>query len=154
MAPLRWQHIVVSPQMVLERPIVVGGRTALELHGLARYLSTPERAVLELLDELPGFETFHQVDALMDGLTSLGPHRMSRLLRECRSVKVKRLFLWFAERHRKSPPMDDQYRRLESPFFRFSAIAVSVGPRRVSPSSRNCRWRIVAPRDGPAKKSS
>ncbi len=25
---------------------------------------------------------------------------MSRLLRECRSVKVKRLFLWFADRHR------------------------------------------------------
>lgn len=62
-------------------------------------LSTPERAVLELLDELPGFETFHQVDVLMDGLTSFSPHRMSRLLRECRSVKVKRLFLWFAERH-------------------------------------------------------
>lgn len=182
MAPLRWQQIVVSLQMVMERPIVVGGRTALELHGFAHYLSsegpreihlygderapgwlnklpiatpfvfhnarklfrsepianglaglksemaasetsrdtpihgsltwrrfgdgdwpvvlsTPERAVLELLDELPGFETFHQVDMLMDGLTSLSPHRMSRLLRECQSVKVKRLFLWFAERH-------------------------------------------------------
>ena len=62
-------------------------------------LSTPERAVLELLDELPGGETFHQVDMLMEGLVGLSPKRTSRLLGECRSVKVKRLLLWFAERH-------------------------------------------------------
>ena len=36
---------------------------------------------------------------LMEGLAGLSPKRTSRLLRECRSVKVKRLFLWFAERH-------------------------------------------------------
>ncbi len=53
---------------------------------------------MELLDELPDKETFHQVDALMDGLANLSPRRMNRLLRECRSVKVRRLFLWFAER--------------------------------------------------------
>ena len=34
-APLRWQHVVTSLQMVLEQPVAVGGRTALELHGLA-----------------------------------------------------------------------------------------------------------------------
>ena len=62
-------------------------------------LSTPERAVLELLDELPGGETFHQADMLMEGLVGLSPKRTSRLLGECRSVKVKRLFLWFVERH-------------------------------------------------------
>ena len=55
--------------------------------------------MLELLDELPNRETFHQTDMLMEGLVSLRPKRMSRLLGECRSVKVKRLFLWFAERH-------------------------------------------------------
>ena len=176
--PLRWQHVVVSLQLVLERAIVVGGRTALELQGFAHYtssappgevhlygddgapgwlgklrmetafvfhnarklfrgepiadgvvrlkavlagdgpdvvhgsltwrrlgevewplvLSTPERAALEVLDELPNKETFHQVDALMDGLASLSPRRVDALLRECRSVKVRRLFLWFAER--------------------------------------------------------
>ena len=37
-APLRWQHVVVSLKMVPERPIEVGGRTALELHGFAHYL--------------------------------------------------------------------------------------------------------------------
>ena len=61
--------------------------------------STPERAVLEVLDRLPGRETFHQADMLVEGLVNLSPERMGRLLRECRSIKVKRLFLWFAERH-------------------------------------------------------
>ncbi len=181
--PLRWQHIVISLQMIMERPIVVGGRAALELQGFSHYtsrsgprtihlygdepapgwlkklpletpfvchnarklfrtepiavafealkaimssedpdfrtpihgsltwtdvgdwdwplvLSTPERAVLELLDELPDKETFHQADMLLEGLTNLSPKRLNRLLRECRSIKVKRLFLWFANRHR------------------------------------------------------
>ena len=181
--PLRWQHVIVSLQSVLKRPIAVGGRTALELDGLAHYassagyrevhlygdepapgwlgklpietpfvfhnarklfrdesisqaleslksalasdqqsslvtthgsltsihfgdgdwpivLSTRERAILELLDELPDKETFHQADVFMEGLANISPKRMSRLLRECRSVKVKRLFLWFSDRHR------------------------------------------------------
>ena len=68
-------------------------------------LSTPERAILELLDELPQKETFEQVDDLFDGLTSLSPRRLNRLLADCRSVKTKRLFLWFTERHR--PPWSE-----------------------------------------------
>ena len=39
-APLLWQHVVVSLQLVLKQPIVVGGRTALELDGLAHYVSS------------------------------------------------------------------------------------------------------------------
>ena len=38
-------------------------------------VSTPERAILELLDELPHKESFHQADMLMEGLTSLSPRR-------------------------------------------------------------------------------
>lgn len=62
-------------------------------------LSTPERAYLELLDELPNRESFHQADKLMEGLTSLSPRRLAKLLADCRSVKVKRLFFFFADRH-------------------------------------------------------
>jgi hypothetical protein len=63
-------------------------------------LSTPERAILELLDELPNHESFHQVDMLMDGLTSLSPRRLQKLLADCHSVKAKRLFFFFAARHK------------------------------------------------------
>jgi hypothetical protein len=62
--------------------------------------STKERAILELLDELPERESFHQVDALMEGLSDLSPRRLQTLLEACTSVKVKRLFLFFADRHR------------------------------------------------------
>lgn len=63
-------------------------------------VSAPERAILELLDELPDHESFHQVDMLMEGLSDLAPRRLQKLLVRCRSVKVKRLFFFFADRHR------------------------------------------------------
>jgi hypothetical protein len=63
-------------------------------------VSAPERAILELLDELPDHESFHQVDVLMEGLSDLAPRRLQKLLVRCRSVKVKRLFFFFADRHR------------------------------------------------------
>jgi hypothetical protein len=179
---LTWQQVVISLQTLLEYPLVVGGRTALELQGYAHYLphsqqevhlygpkkpprwvhelrlglrflhhndrklllnatipkalssldwsadksksashhlaqagltvqpwgqwewplvlSTLERAVLELLDELPNRESFHHADMLMEGLTNLSPRRMQELLADCRSVKVKRLFFFFADRHK------------------------------------------------------
>lgn len=178
---LRWEQAVISLQTLLESPVVVGGRTALELQGYAHFLSqeqrevhlyghkpppswlhklpltsrfvfhrsarlfrndpitrgltslswnlethegvsndplqtglmvqpwgqwdwpltlsTPERAILELLDELPGNESFHQADKLMEGLAGLSPRRLQKLLEDCKSVKVKRLFFFFADRH-------------------------------------------------------
>ncbi|QIB35315.1 type IV toxin-antitoxin system AbiEi family antitoxin domain-containing protein [Ancylobacter pratisalsi] len=63
-------------------------------------VSAPERAILELLDELPDHESYHQVDVLMEGLSDLAPRRLQKLLVRCRSVKVKRLFFFFADRHR------------------------------------------------------
>ncbi|MBM7485183.1 hypothetical protein ACVWWI_001492 [Bradyrhizobium sp. USDA 3686] len=65
-------------------------------------VSSPERALLELLDELPNSESFHQVDMLVEGLRNLSPRKLQKLLDDCRSVKVKRLFFWFADRHNHS----------------------------------------------------
>jgi len=62
--------------------------------------SSKERAVFELLDELPDRESFHQVDMLMEGLSDLRPKALQVQLENCRSIKVKRLFLFFADRHR------------------------------------------------------
>jgi len=68
--------------------------------GTVHIENASERAIFELLDEVPQRETFHQADTLMEGLRNLSPRRLHTLLVECRSVKVKRLFLWFAERHK------------------------------------------------------
>ena len=180
--PLRWQNVVISLQTIMKYPVIVGGRTALELDGFDQFVSlfgpqeivlygdkqlpgwvrkipleksllfrstkrlfdtpvnsdaigqislsleeistrnspvhpdhvrllspgfapwplfcsTPERAILELLAEIPTQETFYQADMFMDNLVGLSPARITRLLAQCKSIKVKRLFLWFADRH-------------------------------------------------------
>lgn len=178
-APLGWQQVVISLQTLLGRPLIVGGATALDLHGLSHYLmprlkavhlygpvpapgwlgkldlpqrfvthnsarlfrrdpglrrlatdarigadrnlSTPqgggvetrswgqwdwpltvssaERAYLELLDGVPGQVPFHDADMIMQGAVNFRPRHLASLLHDCRSVKVKRLFLFFSDRH-------------------------------------------------------
>ena len=43
---LSWQQVVISLQALLEFPVVVGGRTALELQGYAHYLRQQAKEVL------------------------------------------------------------------------------------------------------------
>jgi len=62
-------------------------------------VATPERAILELLNELPTGESFHNADMVFEGLANLRPRLLQSLLKECRSVKVKRLFFVFADQH-------------------------------------------------------
>lgn len=62
-------------------------------------MSSPERAILEALDELPVNEGFQGLDGVFASLSGLRPNLLSRLLGACRSVKVKRLFFVFADRH-------------------------------------------------------
>jgi hypothetical protein len=180
---LQWQQVVISLQTLLDYPLIVGGMTALDLHGLAHYLtpnvkavhlygrvkapgwlnkldlpqlfaihnsntlfnedpialglgslaydvqkntardvtkltgggietlswgqwewpltlSSPERAYLEFLDELPNHASFHNADMIMQGALNFRPKRLEKLLKNCKSIKVKRLFFFFADRHR------------------------------------------------------
>ena len=62
--------------------------------------STPERAMLELCDSVSDAAGVYEADALMQAMTTLRPQRVGLLLRHCRSIKAKRLFLALAERHR------------------------------------------------------
>ena len=216
---LLWQHVVISLQSLLETPVFVGGRTALEQQGLSHYvyqssprevhlyfavqppgwlkkvvleenlvlhrtkrlfkstqmlstgtwnserqafletnvtipdnlslqswgqwhwplvMSKPERAVLELIDEVPENESFHQADMLIEGLRTLSPRRMQALLEECTSVKVKRLFLWFAERHQ--PPWLDE--------LNLEHIDLGSGKRSLAPGGKlDHKYLITVPGD-------
>ncbi len=62
-------------------------------------MSAPERAVMEAMDELPGHESFHNLDIVFESLTTLRPKTLTELLHSCKKIKVKRLFFVFAERH-------------------------------------------------------
>ncbi|MBY3178725.1 hypothetical protein HFO41_31850 [Rhizobium leguminosarum] len=75
------------------------GNAILFLQNWTIRASTPERAILEALDELPDNESFHNIDTIFEGLTNLRPRRITELLADCTKVQVKRLFFVFADRH-------------------------------------------------------
>jgi hypothetical protein len=62
-------------------------------------LSSPERAYLEVLMDVPTAISFEHANQLLQGMTTLSPRRMEELLRKCTNVKVRRLFYWMAERN-------------------------------------------------------
>jgi Transcriptional regulator, AbiEi antitoxin, Type IV TA system/Transcriptional regulator, AbiEi antitoxin N-terminal domain len=62
-------------------------------------ISTPERASLELLDELPRHESWETVTETFGGLVNLRPSLLMKLLKACTTIKTKRLFLTQAELH-------------------------------------------------------
>ena len=62
-------------------------------------MSGAERASLEMLEEVGTKVGFHSADRLFQGLANLRPNLLAELLKECMSVKAKRLFFFFADRH-------------------------------------------------------
>lgn len=62
------------------------------------YFSCPEKAIFEVLLNVPETVSFEHADELMQGLVNLSPRKLSTLLTACKNVKVKRLFFWFAKR--------------------------------------------------------
>ncbi len=62
-------------------------------------ISCPERACLEMLNEVPDKISLEHADQLIQGMTTLSPRTVQKLLEACTNVKVKRLFLWFSSRH-------------------------------------------------------
>jgi hypothetical protein len=99
-------------------------------------MSVPERAILEMIDELPHQESFHQVDTVIEGLANLRPQLLVKLLRECKSVKVKRLFLWYADRHGHA-----WFKHLDQ-----SSIDLGKGKRQLVPQGHfDSRYQITLP---------
>lgn len=99
-------------------------------------VSTPERATLEMLNELPANESFHNADMLLEGLANLRPRLLESLLKECRSVKVKRLFFVFADQH------DHAWRQYLNP----DDFDLGSGPRALVEGGRlHPRYAITVP---------
>lgn len=61
-------------------------------------ISNPARAMCECLSLCPDNFSLSEALDLMEGLSTLRPKHVEDLLEECKSIKVKRLFLYFAER--------------------------------------------------------
>jgi hypothetical protein len=65
---------------------------------LTMKISNAARAMMECLSLCPNQFPLTEAYELMEGLATLRPAQVQTLLEECKSVKVKRLFLYFAER--------------------------------------------------------
>lgn len=61
-------------------------------------ISNPVRAMLECIALAPTEFSLNEAFELMEGLSTLRPKQVQELLENCKSIKVKRLFLYFAER--------------------------------------------------------
>ncbi len=65
-------------------------------------ISCLEKALPEVLNDVPGKVSFEHADQLMQGMTALSSRALQSLLEHCNNIKVKRLFLWFGSRHNHS----------------------------------------------------
>lgn len=61
-------------------------------------LSAPERAMMEILADIPKQHTYEEAYLIMENLAKLRPQVVQLLLEKCCLVKVKRLFLHLAEK--------------------------------------------------------
>ena len=61
-------------------------------------VSEPERATLEMLSEIPRWQSVEEAEQLVEGLVSLRRDVLHELLRLCVSIKTVRLFLHFARK--------------------------------------------------------
>lgn len=74
------------------------GITSIEHKNFCVKISAPTRAILECLYLTPDKISLLECYKIMEGLTDLVPSQLQELLEKCTSVKVKRLFLYLADK--------------------------------------------------------
>lgn len=100
--------------------------------------STEERAILELLQNVPERESIHEAYVLLQGLVNLRPQRVSALLRVCHSIKAKRLFLALAHRANHA-----WFRHLD-----LKGVDLGSGKRSIFPGGKlDAKYHITLPAD-------
>ncbi|KHJ69830.1 hypothetical protein QU24_01575 [Pantoea rodasii] len=101
-------------------------------------ISSPARAILECLYLAPAHQPLLEVYELMEGLNNLRPATVQKLLESCTSVKVKRLFLYMAEK-----AGHDWFS-----FLKIENIDLGSGKRVITPGGQlNAKYQITIPRE-------
>jgi hypothetical protein len=101
-------------------------------------ISAPERAAVEMLHLVPGKVGFDEASLIMENLATLRPEIVQRLLVKCRSIKVRRLFMFMAEKHGHPWVPDIDVIRID----------LGKGKRMIVPKGRlDRKYRITVPRD-------
>lgn len=116
-----------------------GAETGLELYdynGSQLLISSPERAFMECLLLSP--EQFSLMDSyyVMEMMTTLRPSLVQQLVEECSSIKVKRLFIYMAEK-----AGHNWFRALD-----LSKLHLGRGVRNISATGRYIsKYQIIVP---------
>jgi hypothetical protein len=74
------------------------GLTEIQTGNFSIKISGPARAMMECLYLVPKHQSLSECFEIMEGLNNLRPRQVQQLLETCNSVKVKRLFLYLAEK--------------------------------------------------------
>lgn len=110
---------------------------ALEIAGIKVLISPRELAILEYIDQLDLKNSFESLENHMQGLITLRSQKVQKLLEKCRSVKVKRVFLYLSE-------------SLQLPFFKkldLKKINLGSGKRLIVKNGVfNTKYQITVPK--------
>lgn len=98
--------------------------------------SAPERAMFELCALVPNYHSFEEAGHFMESLLSLRSGLVQTLFETCRSIKAKRLFLYFADTY-------------NMPWFQkldIKKIDLGKGKRQIAPNGvLNKKYQITVP---------
>lgn len=101
-------------------------------------ISSSERAAMEMLHLVPGKVGFDEAFLIMENLATLRSEIVQSLLVMCRSIKVRRLFMFMAEKHGHPWVSDLDVARLD----------LGKGKRMIVPRGRfDKKYQITVPRD-------
>lgn len=91
-AGVNWFH---KPTSFISKDL---GIKEMEIKQITVDASTPERAILETLYLAPSKIDLVEIYQILEGMVNLKPKLLNSLLQNCSSVKIKRLFLYMAEK--------------------------------------------------------
>jgi hypothetical protein len=114
------------------------GIEAVSREGFNLSVSSPVRAFLECLHLSPKYYNLTDLYYVMEMLSLLPPLKVQKLLEDCKSIKVKRLFLYMAEKAE-----HDWLKMLD-----FSKISLGTGKRAIVKNGvYNAKYRITIPKE-------
>ena len=114
------------------------GVAAIEQNDMTLRVSSPELAMLECLQLTSGAHNLMDLFYLMESLTTLRASLVTQLLEQCSSVKVKRLFLYMAEKANHA-----WFKRLD-----LENVTLGSGTRSFAKGGvKNAKYNIIIPRE-------
>jgi hypothetical protein len=117
---------------------IEAGMTKHTIEGFELNISSPERAILEMLYLAPKHLDLVEAYQVLEGLQTLRPILMQELLQQRNSIKVKRLFLFMAKKAQ-LPVL---------PHLNLQEIDLGSGPRSITPEGvYDSTFKLILPKE-------